>query len=66
MELTFTNSGAGALLESIVLLFANVYFDEETLPQSVNEVIKEDITGHALSCTSVVWTNDSATVMALG
>jgi hypothetical protein len=40
-----------------VITLANVYLDEESLPKDVNEVLKEDVTGWALSGTSVVWTN---------
>lgn len=58
--LTFTNSGAGTAERSVVATFANVYLNEETLPLDVNEVIKEDVTGWALSCTNVVYTNNTA------
>lgn len=59
LELTFTNGGAGAAERSMVLLFANVYLDEETLPKDVEEIIKENVTGFALSCTSIVYTNNT-------
>jgi len=57
--LTFTQgTGAGtAGNEKIVITLANVYFDEDSLPKDVNEIIKEDVTGWALSGTSVVWSN---------
>jgi hypothetical protein len=57
LVLTFTNAGATSALRSLVITLANVYLDEECLPKDVNEVLKEDVTGWALSGTSVVWTN---------
>jgi hypothetical protein len=63
--LTFDTGGTGADSNKIVMTLANVYFDEETLPKDINEVMKEDVSGWALSGTSIVWTNgtssDSAT-----
>ena len=53
LELTFTN-GAGDILD---INLADVYINEETLPQSPTEVVKEDVTGWAHSC-GVVYTND--------
>jgi hypothetical protein len=35
--------------------------DEETLPKSVDEVIKEEITGFALSMTNAIWMNNTTT-----
>ena len=58
--LTFTNGLATTNLRSIVMTFANIYLNEDTLPKDVNEVIKEDVTGWAHSCTSVVWSNNTA------
>jgi len=63
--LTFTNGAASPNTESIVMTFADIWFDDESLPQNVNDIVKEDVTGHALSCTSVVWTNNTATAMAV-
>ena len=60
LKLTFTNGLLTTNLRSIVMTFANIYLNEETLPKDVNEVIKEDVTGWALSCTSVVWNNNTA------
>jgi hypothetical protein len=57
LVLTFTNGGSTSALRSIVITLANIYLDDHTLPKDVNEVIKEDVTGWALSGTSVVWTN---------
>lgn len=47
--------------QKIVITLASVYFDEESLPKDVNEVIKEDVTGWALSGTSIVETNATQT-----
>ena len=55
--LTFDTGGTGADSNKIVITLANVYFDEETLPKDVNEIIKEDVGGWALSGTSIMWTN---------
>ena len=61
--LTFTQgSGAGSAgNEKIVMTIANIYFDENSLPKDVNEVIKEDVTGGALGTTAnaniAVWSN---------
>jgi hypothetical protein len=57
LVLTFTNGGSDAALRRFVITLANVYINEETLPKDVNEVIKEDVSGWALSCTSVIYTN---------
>lgn len=54
--LTFTDGTT-----SIVITMANIYLNEETLPLDVNEVIKEDVTGWATSCTSIVHTNSTQT-----
>lgn len=53
MVLTFTNKDG----HTIVVTLANVYLNESTLPRNVNEALKDDITGWALSCTNVVYTN---------
>lgn len=58
--LAFNNGLAGADTRSIVFTFANLFLNEETLPLDVNEVVKEDVTGWALSCSSIVWTNNTA------
>lgn len=62
--LTFTNGGASTALRSIVLTFANLYLNEHSLPLDVNEVVKEDVGGYALSCTNIVVTNNQATDVA--
>lgn len=62
--LTFTNGGATSATRSIVFTFANMYLNEHTLPLDVNEVIKEDVTGWALSCTSIVVSNNTSTDVA--
>jgi hypothetical protein len=58
--LTF-DSGSGTGLGSIVITLADVSFDEDTLPKDVNEILKEDVSGWALSGTSIVATNSVQT-----
>jgi hypothetical protein len=60
LVLTFTNGETGSDQRSFVMTFANLYLDEETLPKDVNEVIKEDVGGWSLSCTSIVYSNNTA------
>lgn len=62
LVLTFSNGLAttDANARSIVMTFANFYLDEHNLPLNVDEVTKEDISGWALSCTSIVVTNATA------
>lgn len=62
--LTFDNGLSGINSRKIVFTFANLYLDEESLPMNVGEVIKEDVTAWALSCTSVVVSNATATDVA--
>lgn len=59
--LTFDNGGTTTASRKVVLTFANLYLNEHTLPLDINEVIKEDVTGYALSCTNIVVTNNTAT-----
>lgn len=61
LVLEFSNGLSGTNERTIEMTFANLYLNEESLPKDVNEIIKEDVTGFALSCTSVVWTNNTAT-----
>ena len=56
MQLTFTNDD-GDILE---INLTGIHFNEETLPQNQNEVVKEDVTGWARALTNVVYTNDIA------
>lgn len=58
--MTFTNGGAGSDLRSIVINLANVSLDTDDMKFDINEVVKEDVGGHARSCTSIVWTNNTA------
>lgn len=60
LVLTFSNGLSSTNVRSVVMTFANFYIDEHTLPKDVNEVIKEDVTGFALSCTNIVYTNNTA------
>jgi len=59
--LTFTNGESSTAERSIVMTFDDITIDTSTLPQDVNEVIKEDVTGWARNITNVVWTNNTAT-----
>ena len=60
LELTFTNDD-GDILD---INLTGVHLNEETLPQNVNEVVKEDVTGWARACTNIVYTNDVETAPA--
>lgn len=60
LELTFTNDD-GDILD---FNFTGITLNEETLPQNVNEVIKENVTGWARACTNVIYTNDIQTAPA--
>lgn len=57
LELTFTNDD-GDILD---INLTGIHLNEETLPQNVNEVVKEDVTGWARACTNIVYTNDVQT-----
>jgi len=54
MVLTFTNDD-GDIVE---MNFTGVSINEESLTQNINEVVKENVTGWARACTSVIYTND--------
>lgn len=60
LELTFTNDD-GDILD---INLTGVHINEETLPQNVNEVVKEDVTGWARACTNIIYTNDVQTAPA--
>lgn len=64
LVLTFDNGLTVINNRSIVLTFANFYINEHSLPLDPNEVIKEDVTGYALSCTNIVVANATATDVA--
>jgi hypothetical protein len=64
LVLTFDNGLATSNQRAVIFTFANFYIDAHSLPLSVDDVIKEDVTGHALSCTSVVVKNAQATDVA--
>jgi hypothetical protein len=64
LVLTFDNGSTVINKRSIVFTFANFYINEHSLPLDVNEVIKEDVTGYALSCTSIVVSNATSTDVA--
>jgi hypothetical protein len=60
IELTFTNDD-GDILD---INLTGVHLNEETLPQNVTEVVKEDVTGWARACTNIIYTNDVQTAPA--
>ena len=60
LELIFTNDD-GDILD---INLTGVHLNEETLPQNINEVVKEDVTGWARVCTNIVYTNDVQTAPA--
>jgi len=60
LELTFTNDDGDILYINLT----GVKLNEETLPQNVNEVVKEDVTGWARACTNAIYTNDVHTAPA--
>jgi len=57
LELTFTNDD-GDILD---INLTGVHLNEETLPQNVGDVVKEDVTGWARACTNIIYTNDIET-----
>jgi hypothetical protein len=59
LVLTFTNGLSNPDGRSVVMTFANIYLDDESLPKDVNDIIKEDVTAFAFSCTNVVYTNNT-------
>ena len=62
--LTFDNGLTVINQRSIVFTFANLFLDEHSLPLDVSEVVKEEVTGWALSCTSIVVKNATSTDVA--
>lgn len=64
LVLTFYNGGATTASRKVVFTFANLFIDSHSLPIDVNEVVKEDVSGWALSCTDVVVSNNQATDVA--
>ncbi len=57
LELTFQNDDG----DIVDINLTGVHLNEESLPQNVNEVVKEDVTGWARACTNIVYTNDIVT-----
>lgn len=53
--LTFTNNGAGSGAKTMVFNIGSIYFDEHSLPQNPNDVLKEDVSMHALYIGSVTF-----------
>jgi hypothetical protein len=62
--LTFDNGGATTASRKVVITLANAYFDTHDMTLDLNEILKEDLSGWALSCTSIVVTNNTATDVA--
>jgi hypothetical protein len=62
--LTWSNGGATTALRSVVVTLANGYFDTHDLVLDVDKITEEDLAGWALSCTSIVVTNNTATDVA--
>ena len=60
LELTFTNDD-GDILD---INLTGVHLNEESLPQNVNEVVKENVSGWARACTNIIYTNDIETAPA--
>lgn len=60
MQLTFTNSDG----YTILITLTGIHFNEEAKSLSVGEVVKEDITGWATACTSIIYTNNTQTAPA--
>lgn len=59
LVLTFTNGLAGTSLRRHVLTLNNVYVDEHSINLKVDDVLKQDITGFALSGGCIVSNNSS-------
>lgn len=57
LELTFTNDD-GDILD---INLTGIHLNEHSLPQNVNEVVKENVTGWARACTNAIYTNDIET-----
>ena len=54
LELTFTND-EGDILD---INLTGIHLNEESLPQNVGEIVKEEVSGWARACTSMIYTND--------
>jgi len=53
--LIFTNNGAGSALKTITFNMGSIWFDESTLPQNPDELVKEEVSMHAMYCGSAVF-----------
>lgn len=62
--LTFDNGLSSTSSRKIVFTFANLFLDTHDLKFDINEVVAEDITAQALSCTTIIVTNNQATDVA--
>lgn len=63
MKLDYTNNTTN---EQITVTLSNVFLNEDTLTLNPTEVIQEEVTGWANTCSSIVYTNDEATAPAEG
>lgn len=53
LSLEFTNCAG----DKVVATFDEIHLNEDSLSANINDVIKEDVTGWAHTCSSVVYTN---------
>jgi len=61
LELTITNSGAGALERSVVFLMTTTYFEAVSKKASSEEEVMQDIVGFCLGQTSVIGSDNTET-----
>ena len=62
--LTFNNGEAGTAQRQLVITLANLFYDEHNMELTSDALINEEISGGALSLTSAVATDNTATVPA--
>jgi len=62
--LTFNNGEAGTAQRQLVITLANLFYDEHNLEMTSDALINEEISGQAISMTSAVATDNTATVPA--
>lgn len=58
--LTITNGGAGTALRSIAVNLANLKIDDYNETATAEDVLMADVTFKGLSCSSIVYTNNTA------
>ena len=59
--LIFSNGLSGSDERTITINLSNIYYDEESLPLKGTDMIGEEITAFAKSCTSIVAEDNTAT-----